>query len=189
MILIEITDNGLGIEEDLIPVLLTGESVSIGKENGNGLGVSHAIKYLKSINGKLSIKSKVGEGTSVLISIPFIETPSWFVSDLKIKEKHIFIICDDDPSIHHIWEEKFSELEGSKVKLIHLYSISQLIEYANKNIKKNINKYRYTLLCDFEFIADKKNGLEIIILLEIQSISVLVTNLYDDIHIIEKCKK
>nr|BFD62368.1 hypothetical protein BdHM001_10490 [Bdellovibrio sp. HM001] len=67
--LLQIMDNGCGIPEEILPQL-TQEGVSYGKEKGNGLGLYDAKKALQSVGGDLQIRSRVGVGTQVVLSIP-----------------------------------------------------------------------------------------------------------------------
>ena len=67
--LLQIMDNGCGIPEEVLPQL-TQEGVSYGKENGNGLGLYDAKKALAAVGGGLQIRSRVGVGTQVILSIP-----------------------------------------------------------------------------------------------------------------------
>lgn len=67
--LIEITDNGKGIPDEILSKIGT-EGFSYGKENGNGLGLHHAIRTIKSWGGDVKIRSKVGVGTTVTLTLP-----------------------------------------------------------------------------------------------------------------------
>lgn len=67
--LLQIMDNGCGIPEEVLPQL-TQEGVSYGKEKGNGLGLYDAKKALAAVGGDLQIRSRVGVGTQVVLSIP-----------------------------------------------------------------------------------------------------------------------
>lgn len=75
-IAITVRDNGRGIPEDLLPHLGK-EKVSHGKkgsESGSGIGLFHARSTIESMGGHLSIQSKVGVGTMVMIVLPQIVT-------------------------------------------------------------------------------------------------------------------
>lgn len=60
--ILSITDNGAGIPEDKINLVLNGASL---KANGNGLGLSSAKKLIESIGGKLLLTSEVNIGTRI----------------------------------------------------------------------------------------------------------------------------
>ncbi len=70
---LEIEDNGCGIDENIIPGILKG-GLSVGKEGGFGMGLSHAYNTIKSWGGDLSITSRLNRGTTILIKLLVIET-------------------------------------------------------------------------------------------------------------------
>lgn len=67
-ILIEITDEGAGIPEELIPKL--GEPFFTTKDKGTGLGLMTSSKIVTAHHGRLQIRSSVGKGTAVSIELP-----------------------------------------------------------------------------------------------------------------------
>jgi signal transduction histidine kinase len=69
---IDITDNGCGIEPELLPAIKSG-GISLGKKNGNGLGLSHAIQMMEEWGGKLDINSNINAGTTISISLPLAD--------------------------------------------------------------------------------------------------------------------
>ncbi|TNF27595.1 MAG: GHKL domain-containing protein, partial [Deltaproteobacteria bacterium] len=70
LVKLEIEDNGKGIDKNAIPAILQGKFSE--KENGNGIGVSSAKKYLTSIGGDLLMVSQLGQGTKVTVQFPRI---------------------------------------------------------------------------------------------------------------------
>lgn len=63
-----ICDKGCGIaQEDLTKLFRKGFSKN--KEKGSGLGLFHARQVLNAMNGKISLESKVGKGTTVRIAL------------------------------------------------------------------------------------------------------------------------
>ncbi|MGG1574630.1 ATP-binding protein [Fictibacillus sp. NRS-1165] len=69
MVSIKIIDEGIGIPEERIPTL--GEPFYTTKEKGTGLGLMICCKIIENHNGLLTIKSKVLEGTTIEIKIPY----------------------------------------------------------------------------------------------------------------------
>jgi signal transduction histidine kinase len=66
-----ISDNGKGIPKSILPKLGF-EGVTYGKKYGNGLGLYHARKTIESWNGKLTIDSLLGKGTTIHIILPLV---------------------------------------------------------------------------------------------------------------------
>ncbi|SDS76103.1 two-component system, sporulation sensor kinase E [Paenibacillaceae bacterium GAS479] len=67
-----ITDEGVGIPEDIIPRI--GDPFFTAKETGTGLGIMVSQRIIHSHKGTMHISSKLGEGTSITLVLPaFVE--------------------------------------------------------------------------------------------------------------------
>jgi two-component system, NtrC family, sensor kinase len=68
----EISDNGIGIPED--DMLHTFEPFFSTKHNTSGIGLGLAIVHgiVKSHNGKIEVKSELGKGTTISVTLPLI---------------------------------------------------------------------------------------------------------------------
>jgi two-component system NtrC family sensor kinase len=71
---VEITDNGVGINEEDIPHIFEPFFSTKTKTSGIGLGLSIVHGIIQSHNGKVEIKSKRGIGTTISIILPLIKT-------------------------------------------------------------------------------------------------------------------
>jgi two-component system NtrC family sensor kinase len=71
---IEITDNGPGISAEDVPHIF--EPFFTTKQNGNGIGLGLAIVHgiIQSHNGKIEVKSELGKGTTISVTLPLIKT-------------------------------------------------------------------------------------------------------------------
>ncbi|MBS4190592.1 hypothetical protein KHA94_10400 [Bacillus sp. FJAT-49705] len=65
---IHILDNGVGMSSEIISRL--GEPYFTMTSNGTGLGMMVVFKIIESMKGKISIKSELGSGTEVILSLP-----------------------------------------------------------------------------------------------------------------------
>lgn len=73
LMIFEVEDSGEGIEEEKIQNILNGEVTSTNGsmgEKGYGFGLNLVMHLVKSLNGKLDLKSKPGFGTTFKILIP-----------------------------------------------------------------------------------------------------------------------
>jgi signal transduction histidine kinase len=166
---IKIQDNGKGISHNILSDLGK-PGVTHGKSNGLGIGLHHAITTIDNYGGKLEIQSQEGTGTTIHISLPKAQPPAWFVPEIKITNRQMIVIIDDDESIHTIWKNRFKRFEN-KIHLFHFYSPEELIAWNNNNHDSSI-----LYLCDYEFIGHSMNGLDLIAKLKINYLSILVTN-------------
>ncbi len=74
-VVIEISDTGIGIEEEILknifdPFVTTKGPFGGGHQPGKGLGLSVAYGIIKNHGGNIKIKSKVGIGTTVSLHLP-----------------------------------------------------------------------------------------------------------------------
>ena len=69
VIYLVIEDNGKGIPDNVLQQIRSGISVTSGKENGQGIGLTQIRDTISQINGKLIIKSKIGNGSKFIITI------------------------------------------------------------------------------------------------------------------------
>lgn len=69
-VFIEISDNGSGIPEDKINNIFDPFFTTKPVGKGTGLGLSLAYSIVKKHKGEISVKSKVGEGTTFIIKLP-----------------------------------------------------------------------------------------------------------------------
>ncbi len=71
-IIIDVEDNGRGIAEEDIPRLFTPFFTT--REEGTGLGLSISKRIIEQHGGKITVTSKVGEGTRVRLTLP-VDSP------------------------------------------------------------------------------------------------------------------
>lgn len=71
--LISIKDNGVGMTETIINKIFekhaTYTSLGTNKEQGSGLGLMVVHDFVERNNGNLNVKSKLGEGTEIIVSL------------------------------------------------------------------------------------------------------------------------
>ena len=67
-VVIEVYDNGYGIEKDILDKI--GEPFFTTKKRGSGLGVSLSQEIIEAHNGKINVASEVGKGTKITITLP-----------------------------------------------------------------------------------------------------------------------
>lgn len=86
-------DNGRGIHEDDLPHVFKRYFQSknnVSPEGGFGVGLAVCREYLRLLKGEINIKSKVGEGTVVTVSIPKT-TPTTAPVALYTFDKEVFL--------------------------------------------------------------------------------------------------
>jgi signal transduction histidine kinase/FixJ family two-component response regulator len=175
-----ISDNGRGIPHEILHKV-TEQGFSFNKKNGAGLGLSYAKQYIDELNGEITIHSEVNIGTKVILKLLRSTHPHWFCELLTIQPHSTIIVLDDDPSIHDGWNEKLRCIEN--VTIIHFSNVSDLMQQQIKQMPSIL------YLVDYELLADKKNGLDVIEELNLSGQAILVTSAFEDITIRNRCEK
>ena len=181
--IIRITDNGCGIPEHLLPLLLKG-GTSHGKKNGSGLGLSSAVSNIQSWNGTFTIESKKNQGTTIDIRLPLAKPPSWFAETILFnKNTQYVVVVDDEESVHQIWNNRFERLSTLfDFKMIHLNTPLELMSWCEMNDNASI-----LFLVDYQFENSEVNGIELIKRCSIESSAMLVTSCYDSDSLRDEC--
>lgn len=90
--ILTITDNGVGIPQDVLAKIGAMEFST--KKNGNGLGIIHTYENIANWKGSINIKSEINSGTIITIELPVTET--------KI-QKNMTVLIDDDELVRLTW--------------------------------------------------------------------------------------
>ena len=177
---ISIIDNAHGIPANIIQTVFQ-EGVSIGKENGSGLGLYYAKKTIETWGGQLSIKSQQGLGTQIDLILEKATPPVTFVSSLNFSTNDRIVILDDDQAIHNIWDDRFHSLGLNKNNIFHFTDPIKFLEWS-----KIYSAHIY--LIDFEYTTSHYNGVKVIKELKNRSNTYLVTSRYEESQIISDCE-
>ena len=159
---IEIKDNGIGIKEENLfqifdPFFTTKD---IGK--GTGLGLSIAALAIKEMKGFVSVKSKLGEGTTFIIQFPITSET----------------LSENEPQDIDIPDAKLVKiLEGKNILVVEDETV----------IVKNIEQFFKKFNCNVRTAADGQIGLDIfeknsqqldLVILDINMPKILGTELF-----------
>lgn len=148
--IISIQDNGKGVRNDNLPHVFKREA-TFDKESGTGLGLYHAQKMINQWGGEIYIESDWGVGTEVIIELPIVEKPVWFVTALDVRSVSQVILLDDESANYKKWSKKF---EGLPVSFFYFSSFEEF----SKSTQINEDTL---FLIDYEFENSKFNGLDI----------------------------
>lgn len=176
---LKITDNGCGISEEKLEKV-TKPGISF-KEQGSGIGLSHAKEFTESLGGTLTITSKVNIGTAITITLPKSKTPDWFVSKIVLLNNCIIAILDDDQTVHDAWEHRLSSM-NKKLEVHHFKFSKDLKKWYKTQIKP------VQLFSDYELIGENETGLDILEQIGAGKNGVLLTSHYENSEIISRCQ-
>lgn len=71
---LEVADNGHGIPEDVLPKIFDPYFTTKPAGKGTGLGLSVVFGIVKNMEGEITVKTKVGEGTTFTIKLPTVKS-------------------------------------------------------------------------------------------------------------------
>jgi signal transduction histidine kinase len=182
--LIKITDTGIGVAPEILPLLGT-RGTTFGKAKGSGLGLFHAKEMANLWGGTLDIESKLGQGTSTLLTLPSADAPPWFVPKLELEEGSHLVVLDDDESIHQIWDERLSRWTAKGA--IHLTHVSSAQEFRQWFAENESIARRAKYLVDFELIGEEETGLSLVKENGVAERAILVTSRYDERDVRSSC--
>lgn len=179
---IHIKDNGKGMTPQVVNAILSNISITEGKSDGHGIGLTQVRETLEQNNGNLSINSEIGKGTTITLAFPLIEPPQWIAEKIELNRGDIVVILDDDPSIHRAWNNRFI-LDTSDVVLNHFEQGTDAINFISQ--LSAAEKHKVFLLSDFELLKQNLNGLDIISQTSIDR-AVLVTSHYSNKDVVHR---
>jgi signal transduction histidine kinase len=178
-VILEVKDHGCGIAADKLVTIF--ENKQSTKPTGLGMGLAHAKSVLKSMNGEIDIISRIDFGTTVVIKMPVMPPPAWFIAEIILKPDMLVIVLDDDESIHGAWDARINDISKS-INVLHFKTGNDFISWQINN--KNLN---ILVLSDYELLGELKSGLDILEELSIGDKGVLITSHYEKSDIIRRC--
>lgn len=114
--LIEVTDSGTGMSEDICEKVFEPFFTTKETGEGSGLGLSMVYGFIKQSNGHVEIESKIGTGTTIRLYLPRTEktgqedAPELRPATLEVKGSgETILIVEDDP---HVREATLSLVES-----------------------------------------------------------------------------
>lgn len=142
---ITINDKGTGIPNEILSKLGK-ESVSTKGSAGSGIGVSTAFEFARSNGGRVSIASKEGHGTSVILLLPCSEGPKWLADQIYMGNSRNVVVIDDDKSVHEIWAGRDADFN------VEIKSFDSPEEYTSHSSDQQV------FLVDYYFSNSSMNG-------------------------------
>ena len=103
-----IRDSGIGMSEDFLPMIFDAftrvNSSTVSGIQGTGLGMAITKNIVDMMKGTIDVKSKLNEGTDVVLNFKFclVEPPQESDRVKELAGKKILVIDDDDESVKSI---------------------------------------------------------------------------------------
>lgn len=180
---LQIEDFGKGIsEKDLLKIGSKG--FTVGKENGTGIGVYYAKRFLESIEGKLNFESKLGKGTVVSMHIPKTSRAPHVI---EIDHGQHLLILEDQKLNQMAIDIKFKHAGVDKSKYTIVSTPSELENWLDAN------RINFKLYSDYHLETKEgeklEPGIRVIKRLGLSDRSILFTSASDDQTVIYEAKE
>ena len=110
---IEVSDTGYGVPENIQKQIFTAFFTTKEKNKGTGLGLSTTQSIVMEYNGYINLHSKLGEGTSFFIFLPWAEHEKEDLESFSAGSKskiHNILLVDDEPIVLEVAKELLEEL-------------------------------------------------------------------------------
>jgi PAS domain S-box-containing protein len=108
-VMLLVSDTGTGIAPEVMPRIFDAFFTTKGPGKGTGLGLSTIVRIVRNHGGFVSVKSKLGEGTTFEIYLPRAEpvaapvpSPSPGVVDSSPGRGELILFVDDDRSVREM---------------------------------------------------------------------------------------
>jgi signal transduction histidine kinase len=178
-VVVTINDTGSGFPVQILEDGIS-QGKSIGKDNGQGLGLHHAVSTIKKFGGELVLSNPIYGGAQVEVTLPCVQYPIWFKENLNLSSFSKLIVIDDDQSIHDVWNLL---LKGTDFEIIieHVYT-PQEVESSLKGVSEDT-----LVLIDYD-LRQNMTGINYINKFNLKNV-VLVTSNYDTKEVVEYCEE
>jgi len=181
---ISIQDFGIGISQDNIKKIGT-KGFSIGKENGTGIGVFYAKRFLEDLGGALKIESTLGQGTIVSILIPKLQSD--VSEEIVLSKGQYLLVLDDQKLMRDTVKLKLDALKIQDLNYVIFSTPSELEQWLathNDDYKLYSDYYLET-----ETGEQLETGTEVIKRLGLSQKSILFTSAHDEPSVIQAASK
>ena len=177
--LVVVSDNGKGMSQALIDKIMNNMAVTVGKVNGNGIGLTQARETLIRNEGRLCIRSEKGQGSDFQLIFPLIKAPDWIAEQIVLDGQGRAVILDDDSSIHGAWDSRLESIVGQlpNIRVSHFEKGYEALAFL-KTLNQ-LEKQSTLLLTDYELLNEDINGLDVVEQVGIQS-AIVVTSHYEN---------
>ncbi len=106
-VMISVSDNGVGIAEDILPHIFEPFYTTKGVDEGTGLGLSTVFGIVKQSGGGIEVESKPGNGSTFRIYLPKVETSDSQEEtdehiDVSVEGDETILLVEDDDSVREL---------------------------------------------------------------------------------------
>lgn len=118
-VLLEVTDSGVGLTEDLMKKIFDPFFTTKKKGQGTGLGLTMVYGTVKQSGGYIKVESAPGKGTRFKVYLPLVDGEADYVDNCLLREdlpggNETILLVEDDQQVREITENTL-KLKGYRV--------------------------------------------------------------------------
>jgi signal transduction histidine kinase len=176
---IEVHDTGHGIAPEIIGKIFDDGFTQ--KENGTGVGLHHAKKWIEKWDGTIEAYSASGLMTVIKIKLPVKDRASWYIPRIRIERDQPVVVVEDQESARQLWRIRFDEsgIEGATI-----LSSAEEFERLAPNL---VGQTKPALFFDYD-LGSKKTGMDLFADFKQPADKYLVTGHFDEKQIRVLCE-
>lgn len=136
---ISVSDNGCGIEEEMLRKIFEPDFSTKQKETSSGLGLYITKQLVRSMNGYIDVESKLNQGTTFKLYFPSVT-----IKDQKIisSNEKIIMLADDEEVLNDLLGEL---LEANGYYILKVNNTNDVFRILNEEIKVDLIIIDYNL--------------------------------------------
>ncbi len=177
---LDVHDTGKGISREHLSKVFD-KGFTFGKANGQGSGLYQAKTKLPEFGAKVSIDSRLGQGTHVRLSLKSAAKPKWFATELDFSDVSEVVVVDDEKNGFDLWSEK---LKGLSIHATHVSNRDELSRF----LAGHSNSTGVFFIFDHEFKGQPVTGLDLIEEFKLKNV-LLATNKLAGMNPALRCEK
>ncbi|MEH6610892.1 MAG: two-component regulator propeller domain-containing protein [Halioglobus sp.] len=126
LLCITVEDEGIGMDEQtqnkIFEPFTQADASTTREYGGTGLGLTISRNFVDMMGGELTVQSKSGIGTSIILSIP-LQIADIAITENKFSYETAFLLCEDD----HVTAMVTSHFKGFGIQVDRLRSMDEML--------------------------------------------------------------
>jgi signal transduction histidine kinase len=189
LVRIRVIDQGEGIRQSDFKKVFDAEFSTKGTGRGKGLASSRRI--VEDLAGRITVESsEIGKGTIVLVELPSVPCPPWFMAKVVVRPDDVLVFVDDEEEMQEVWRNRMAS-RFKKLEVENGLSFAPRLEFVSEpsdlhSSKKQLLSEGTRFFVDFRLKNYQIDGLSLIQEFNLRDRAVLVTNHFHDPSILRR---
>ena len=177
--IIEVSDNGKGMPENMINQIMSDIPVESTKQNGCGLGLCQVMETARLYHGEINITSEGDKGTKFTIAFPLTEQPEWTSKQINLHKNNVVMVLDNGvETLPKKWEKTLRDNFGASN--LHFFKDSQTVNDFVDSLSRDDRENVFVLMSYNPMDSVSEDILSSVLQCGLMKQSVIITNVYND---------